>query len=270
MLGEYDANGVPIYETIYLGMTANSKVGSDPLASPVVVLKQTGTVAGSNIATSLYNVYSDHLATPRVITRPSDEAIVWRWDAAEAFGATAPNQNPNALGAFVFNQRLPGQVFDAETGLFQNWNREYNARLGRYIQSDPIGLNGGINTYAYVGGNPLSHVDARGLDNPNQGPYYQTTQSHADCVKQCTWAKEYCEDVYAGSCGLLGALAGGFGSKAAAAGGGLAGWIATANSTVVKGCGVGYQNCLMKCGAPPPSPKPSPEPTPTPDPDGHR
>lgn len=142
LLGEYDANGTPIYETIYLGTGANSKVGSDPLASPVGVLKQTGTAAGSNIATSLYNVYSDHLATPRVITRQSDEAIVWRWDTAEAFGATAPNQNPNALGAFVFNQRLPGEVFDAETGLFQNWHREYNARLGRYIQSDPIGLKG--------------------------------------------------------------------------------------------------------------------------------
>ena len=151
LLGEYDANGVPIYETIYLG------------SSPVGVLKQTGTAAGSNIATSIYNVYADHLATPRVITRATDESIVWRWDAAEAFGATAPDQNPNNLGTFVFNQRLPGQVFDAETGLFQNHHREYNARLGRYIQSDPIGLAGGINTYAYVEGNPLSLTDPEGL-----------------------------------------------------------------------------------------------------------
>lgn len=63
----------------------------------------------------------------------------------------------------VINQRLSGQVFDAESGLFQNWNREYNPRIGRYMQSDPIGLDGGINTFSYVGGYPLGRVDPQGL-----------------------------------------------------------------------------------------------------------
>jgi RHS repeat-associated protein len=150
LLGEYDANGVPIYETIYLGV-------------PVGVVKQTGTAGASNIAISLYNVSTDQIGAPRVITRQSDEAIVWRWDSAEAFGATAPDQNPSSLGTFSFNQRFPGQVFDAESGLFQNWNREYNSRIGRYMQSDPIGLAGGINTFAYVEGNALSYIDPNGL-----------------------------------------------------------------------------------------------------------
>jgi RHS repeat-associated protein len=151
LLGEYDANGISVYETIYLGI-------------PVGVIKQTGTAGASNIAISLYNVSTDQLGAPRIITRQSDEALVWRWDSAEAFGVTAPDQNPGSLGTFSFNQRLPGQVFDAESGLFQNWNRDYDPRGGRYRQSDPIGLAGGINTFAYVGGNPLNFTDPLGLD----------------------------------------------------------------------------------------------------------
>ncbi|WP_164483774.1 RHS repeat-associated core domain-containing protein [Polaromonas sp. SP1] len=151
LLGEYDANGTPLYETIYLGL-------------PVGVIKQSGTVAGNDIAISLYNVSTDQVGAPRIITRQSDEAVVWRWDTAEAFGATAPDQNPGSLGTFSFNQRLPGQVFDAESGMFQNWHREYNPRIGRYMQSDPIGLAGGINTFGYVGGDPLNRIDPQGLN----------------------------------------------------------------------------------------------------------
>ncbi|WP_341922218.1 Ig-like domain repeat protein [Polaromonas sp. YR568] len=157
LLGEYDANGAPVYETIYLG------------SLPVGVLKQTGTAANSDIATTVYNVHADHIATARVITQ-QDQAMVWRWDTAEAFGGTVPDQNPNGIGTFTYNQRFPGQVFDSETGLFQNWNREYNARQGRYIQSDPIGLAGGINTFAYVEGDPLTATDPQGLQTVLPGP----------------------------------------------------------------------------------------------------
>ncbi|TFY96148.1 RHS repeat-associated core domain-containing protein, partial [Ramlibacter humi] len=83
---------------------------------------------------------------------------------------TAPNQNPSSLGTFTFNQRFPGQVFDTETGLNQNWNREYRTAWGRYVQSDPIGLAGGINTFSYVGANPLSFSDAKGLQAVLPGP----------------------------------------------------------------------------------------------------
>lgn len=115
------------------------------------------------LETTVAYVYADHLATPRVITRSTDQAILWRWDTSEAFGNTAPNDNPSGLGRFVFNQRLPGQVADVETGNFQNWHREYQAHNGRYTQADPIGLVGGFGTYSYVGANPVLVADKTGL-----------------------------------------------------------------------------------------------------------
>jgi RHS repeat-associated protein len=87
---------------------------------------------------------------------------VWQWDG-EAFGNTPPNENPNGAGNFTFNLRFPGQYFDVETNLFYNYYRDYDPATGRYIESDPIGLVGGLNTYLYGDANPISRVDPLGL-----------------------------------------------------------------------------------------------------------
>ncbi len=59
--------------------------------------------------------------------------------------------------------RHPGQYYDTEVGTFYNYFRDYDPATGRYLQSDPIGLQGGLNTYGYVGGSPLRFINSKGL-----------------------------------------------------------------------------------------------------------
>jgi RHS repeat-associated protein len=82
-------------------------------------------------------------------------SVAWQWNH-DPFGNGAP------LGA-TYELRFPGQFFDQGTKLHYNYFRDYDPRMGRYIESDSIGLAGGINTYAYAGGNPVSHTDPLGL-----------------------------------------------------------------------------------------------------------
>jgi RHS repeat-associated protein len=111
----------------------------------------------------LYFVHVDHLNTPRLIA-DSFRRTVWRWENDEPFGDSPSDENPSGLGVFAFNLGFPGQLRDVETGNWHNWMRDYSSLLGRYIQSDPIGLEDGLNTYAYVGGMPVRYSDPTGLE----------------------------------------------------------------------------------------------------------
>jgi len=104
-----------------------------------------------------------HLNTPRLVA-DSAGTTVWRWDQAEPFGNNPANEDPDANSvAFDLPLRLPGQRYDAESGLHYNYFRDYDPSIGRYGESDPIGLRGGLNTYLYVGAKPLEGFDTKGL-----------------------------------------------------------------------------------------------------------
>ena len=142
------------------------------------------------------HIHTDHLGTPRAITLPKQgNPTIWRWNLTDsAFGEHAPDQDPNGgTDSFTFNLRYPGQYFDAESGLHYNYFRDYEPGTGRYVQSDPIGLWGGINTFAYVLGDPMLLIDPLGLDSyrcrrtlgrrPGQGTLYgRATQHWYSCV----------------------------------------------------------------------------------------
>jgi RHS repeat-associated protein len=144
LLGEYDGSGNLMQETIWLGDI------------PVATL-QFGTSA-----LKTYYVHTDHLNTPRRITNRNTGAIVWRWDS-DPFGNGAATQNPQGSVTVTYNLRFPGQIYLTETGLNYNYFRTYDPQMGRYIESDPIGLRAGVNTYAYANENPVKRVDPSGL-----------------------------------------------------------------------------------------------------------
>ncbi|MDR1276047.1 MAG: hypothetical protein LBL72_06675 [Candidatus Accumulibacter sp.] len=90
----------------------------------------------------VYYVHSDHLDTPRQLTNQQNEAVWTNTPLTEAFGTSAPDEDPGNTGTpFTFNLRFPGQYYDQETGTHYNYYRDhYFPGLGRYGQSDPIGL----------------------------------------------------------------------------------------------------------------------------------
>ena len=134
---------------------------------PVAMVDDTGS------SPVVYYIHTDQVGMPQKATDASANVV---WDGVfDPFGnavtTTGANWGTGLWGGFTWEPgsrvtlplRFPGQYADVETALNQNWFRDYDPTIGRYVESDPIGLNGGINTYDYVGANSLVFSDPSGL-----------------------------------------------------------------------------------------------------------
>jgi len=116
-------------------------------------------------SSTYHYLHTDHLGTPRAA---ADKAGTISWQGlGEAFGT----MHVLAASRITMNLRFPGQYFDQETRTHYNFHRDYDPNTGRYVQSDPIGLDGGINYYGYAESNPARSVDPKGLQSSVQWCY---------------------------------------------------------------------------------------------------
>ena len=162
LLGSFDFSGLG-NESVTLN-DSNGKVSADAVRLVRVAdLPQ--------LEQQLFYIHNNHLGTPTRLTDTSAQ-IVWR-AYYTPFGSATINDDVDGNNiAVTFNPRLPGQYFDSETGLHYNWHRYYDPVTGRYMSSDPLGLGGGVSTYAYVENNPLSYIDPLGLSKRDPNSEY--------------------------------------------------------------------------------------------------
>jgi RHS repeat-associated protein len=163
------------------GQVISMLIAGNPLRyEEIIWLDHTpiGRVESSTSAvTAVHVIHSDHLNTPRALANAQVQGgqppgtVVWRWKlnqqtatGSNAFGAQPAEEDPDGNGTRVrFDLRFPGQQYDAATGLHYNYFRDYEPGTGRYVESDPIGLYGGVSTFGYVSGNALVKFDLYGL-----------------------------------------------------------------------------------------------------------
>jgi RHS repeat-associated protein len=166
LVAELDGNGTIRRQYVYLADqtvavidTAHGRAGnaaSGPFMADIAAVWRAWLGNGETTA----YLHNNHLGAIEMATDARGKPI---WQAAYSpFGKLVPAVAQGQPG-FELNLRLPGQYADKETGLYYNDHRYYDPTRGRYLTSDPLGLGGGANGYAYVSGNPLKYIDPEGL-----------------------------------------------------------------------------------------------------------
>jgi RHS repeat-associated protein len=143
-------------------------------ATPIAKLESPYNPDNPSKSDRLLFIHTDHRATPIAMT-DADQAIVWQaaWTPRGMIKAGLNTNAPQKAQSAVLNIRLPGQYYDAETGLHDNLHRTYNPQTGRYLQPDPLGYPDGPDAYLYAGGDPINKTDPLGLYS-TEVHYYMT------------------------------------------------------------------------------------------------
>lgn len=199
--------------------------------------------AGEKSGEQLRYLHPDHLGTPRLATNESGQ-ITWQWES-DGFGLVGAQTDPDGDGTYEdVRLRFPGQIVDDESGLFYNYFRDYEPWTGRYVESDPIGLGGGINTYGYVEGNPIQKNDKFGLmgsDGRTAGQCIGCKSTFSSCMEKCVGITNpwWTTPVF----GVVGVVGASTSTGAAATG---SAWVGGASAAWGVGSSIG---CWMHCSS---------------------
>ena len=157
LLAEDDYNFLPDGRALSRRTTNTVAVNADYVwldNLPVAQFQDSYDSQGTYQGTTVTYLHADHLGTPRLGTNASQQ-VTWRYES-DAFGIATLS------GTAVVGLRLPGQQSLGIAGLNYNYYRDYVPDRGRYLESDPIGIDGGLNTYGYAVQNPVSYTDPTG------------------------------------------------------------------------------------------------------------
>ncbi|HCV97012.1 MAG TPA: hypothetical protein DGV23_09720 [Stenotrophomonas sp.] len=143
-IGNYGAIGQPLQQAIWLDNYPVALISAPSAGVPEVAYVQ-----------------PDHLGTPRVVIDPVRDVAIWEWSSkSEVFGNQVPNADADGDGVgFELALRFPGQQATDASGMFYNYQRDYDPTVGRYSQGDRLGLEGGISAFAYAGADSVSSID---------------------------------------------------------------------------------------------------------------